>query len=137
MHASAFPSSRDYADPIARAFATPGGHLAIGWGGPTLYYGDGWMSGCLVDQIKAEAIAAGLPVIDSRAMAFDDVWRLAVRGPMVAVNRPPCPPPGHALAYAPLAAVGEAYRAAGAEVFNLDPSVVAAASRGRGRRGSP
>jgi hypothetical protein len=29
-------------------------------------------------------LAAGLPVIDSRLVAFEDVVRLAVRGPMAA-----------------------------------------------------
>jgi hypothetical protein len=38
---------------------------------------------------------------------------------MVAVGEPPSRPPYHAFAYAPLAVVLEAYRAAGAEVFNV------------------
>jgi hypothetical protein len=68
-------------------------------------------------------IAAGLPVIDSRVVAFEDVVRLAVRGPMVAVGEEASPPPYHALSFAPLGVVAQAYRAAGAEVFNLrDPA---------------
>ena len=109
---------------IARALATEGGHLSIGRGGATLYFERGWLSGCHEERLKAEAIAAGLPVIDSRSVPFDRMWDLAVRGPMVAVGEPPSSPPYHALAYAPLAVVLEAYRAAGAEVFNV-PAVPA------------
>jgi hypothetical protein len=39
---------------------------------------------------------------------------------MIAVGEPPSPPPYHALSYAPLDIVAAAYRAAGAEVWNLD-----------------
>lgn len=117
------PTSRvraDHSTYIARAVATSGGHLAIGRGGATLYFDQGWLSGCVPDEIKAEAIAAGLPVIDSLAVPFDTVWRLAVNGPMVAVGRAPDDPPWHALSHAPLAIVAAAYRDAGAEVLNLD-----------------
>ncbi|MGH2891089.1 MAG: hypothetical protein ACRDNJ_15835, partial [Solirubrobacteraceae bacterium] len=38
------------------------------------------------DQIKTECAAAGLPVIDSRIVPFDVVWRLAVPGPMIVRN---------------------------------------------------
>jgi hypothetical protein len=116
---SASSPTREYEEYIARALATEGGHLSIGHGGATLYFERGWLSGCHEERIKAEAIAAGLPVIDSRSVPFDRVWDLAVRGPMVAVGEPPSSPPYHALAYAPLAVVLEAYRAAGAEVFNV------------------
>jgi len=121
--------SGDYADFITRALATPGGHLAIGRGGATLYYDRGWLSGCIPDQIKAEAIAAGLPVIDSRELSFELVWDLAVRGPMVAVGELASEPPYHALSYAPLAVIADVYRAAGAEVFNLDPAGACAIGR--------
>ena len=121
MHGSASERGREYAEDIAKALATEGGHLAIGRGGTTLYYERGWLSGCHPEQVKAEAIAAGLPVIDSRNVPFDAVWELAVRGPMVAVGQPASPPPYGALSYAPLAVVAEAYRAAGAEVFNVRP----------------
>jgi len=60
-------------------------------------------------------------VIDSRSVPFKVVYDLAVRGPMIAVGRAPDPEPCGALSYAPLAVVAEAYRAAGAEVLNLDP----------------
>jgi len=64
-------------------------------------------------------MAAGLPVIDSRMVAFEDVMRLAVRRPMAAVGEEASPPPDHALSHAPLAVLASAYRAAGAEVFNV------------------
>ena len=121
MHGSESERYREYAEDIAKALATEGGHLAIGRGGATLYYERGWLSGCHPDQVKAEAIAAGLPVIDSRNVVFEVVWELAVRGPMIAVGQPASPPPYGALSYAPLAVVAEAYRAAGAEVFNVRP----------------
>jgi hypothetical protein len=55
-------------------------------------------------------------------VAFEDVVRLAVRGPMVAVGEEASPPPYHALSFAPLCVVTQAYRAAGAEVFNIPGS---------------
>ncbi len=111
-----------YAGYIAQALATPGGHLDIGRGGATLHFGDGWLSGCLPDQIKTEAIAAGLPVIDSRDLAIEHVCGLVLGGPMVAVNRVPDAQPWTALSFAPLVVVADAYRAVGAEVRNLEPS---------------
>jgi hypothetical protein len=60
-----------------------------------------------------------LPVIDNRSVLFEDVVRLAVHEPMVAVGEKASPPPHHALSYAPLNVIAEAYRAAGAEVFNI------------------
>ncbi len=71
MHASAFTALRNYAE---CALATEGGHLAIGQGGATLYFDRGWLSGCIPDAIKAEAVDAGLPVIDSRGLPFEAVW---------------------------------------------------------------
>ena len=62
------------------------------------------ISGYDCEQVKACCIAAGLPVIDSRLVAFEDVVRLAVRGPMAAVGEEASPPP---------------YHAAGAEVFKI------------------
>lgn len=118
-----FQARTDHSDTIARALATPGGHLAIGRGGATLYFDQGWLSGCVPDDIKAEAIAAGLPVIDSLNVPFDVVWRLAVNGPMVAVGREPDAPPWNSLSHAPLKVVARAYRDVGAEVLNLDLSV--------------
>src|SRR3954466_5989275 len=65
------------------------------------------------------AVAAGLPVIDSRMVPFERAAKLAVSGPLVAVNEPPSPRPWHGLSYAPLQAVAAAYRKAGAEVCNI------------------
>jgi hypothetical protein len=120
MRKSDNPTSRDYDDYIASALGTEGGHLSIGRGGFTLYYAHGArLSGYGCEQVKACCIAAGLPVIDSRMVAFEDVARLAVCGPMAAVGEEASPPPYHALSFAPLCLLANAYRAAGAEVFNI------------------
>jgi hypothetical protein len=117
------PTPKDYDEFVASALCTEGGHLSIGRGGYTLSYARGArLSGYDCEQVKACCIAAGLPVIDSRMVAFEDVVRLAVRGPMAAVGEEASPPPYHALAYAPLAVFANAYRAAGAEVFNIPVS---------------
>jgi hypothetical protein len=127
MRKSDDPALRDYDDYIASALRTEGGHLSIGRGGFILFYAGGArLSGYDCDQVKVFCIAAGLPVIDSRMVPFEEVVRLAVRGPMVAVGESPSPQPYHALSYAPLAAVASAYRAAGAEVFNIGEPVTAA-----------
>jgi hypothetical protein len=98
MPKSGNPISRDYDEYIATALRTDGGHLSIGRGGFTLYYARGArLSGYDCEQVKAWCIAAGLPVIDSRMIAFEDVLRLAVRGPMAAVGEEASPPPYHAL----------------------------------------
>ena len=120
MRKSDNPTSRDYDDYVASALGTEGGHLSIGRAGFTLYYAHGArLSGYDCEQVKVCCIAAGLPVIDSRLVAFEDVVRLAVRGPMAAVGEEASPPPHHALSYAPLSLLANAYRAAGAEVFNI------------------
>ena len=127
MRKSDDPALRDYDDYIASALRTEGGHLSIGRGGFTLYYAGGArLSGYDCESIKACCIAAGLPVIDSRMVAFEEVVRLAVCGPMAAVGEDPSPAPYHALSYAPLAVLANAYRAAGAEVFNIGGPVAAA-----------
>jgi len=108
----------DYGDAIARALATRGGHLFIGRGGFSLHYENGWPSGYDCETVKAAAIAAGLPVIDSRNVDLGKVAELANRGPMVAVGRPADPLPWDPLSYAPLVAVAEAYAHAGADVRN-------------------
>jgi hypothetical protein len=114
------PAQRDYDEYIASTLRTEGGHLSIGRGGFTLYYARGaTLSGYDCESIKACCIAAGVPVIDCRMVAFENVVRLAVRGPMAAVGEEPSLPPYHAFSYAPLAALAIAYRAAGAEVFNI------------------
>jgi hypothetical protein len=107
---------------IERALAVRGGHLSIGRGGYCLYYDEGCtLSGYDCDEIKRVCIARGLPVIDSRMVAFAKVYDLAVCGPMIAVGREANPLPWRALSYAPLHVVAAAYRDAGAEVFNLPP----------------
>ncbi len=122
-----------YGDYISSALRTEGGHLSMGRGGFTLYYSRGArLSGYDCETIKACCIAAGLPVIDSRMVALEDVVCLAVRGPMVAVGEEVSPPPYHALSFAPLCVVAQAYRAAGAEVFNV-PVPAAPGRRVRGR----
>jgi hypothetical protein len=109
-----------YGDYVTNALRTEGGHLSIARGGFTLHFGRGArLSGYDCESFKACCIGAGLPVIDSRMVAFEDVVRLAVRGPMVAVGEEASPPPYHALSFAPLCVVAQAYRAAGAEVFNI------------------
>jgi hypothetical protein len=117
-------AQRHYGEYIASALRTEGGHLSIGRGGFSLYYAAGaHLSGYDCEPVKACCIAAGLPVIDSRMVPFEDVVRLAVRGPMVAVGERASPRPYHALSYAPLVEVASAYRAAGAEVYNIgDPA---------------
>lgn len=119
MNGLSTKNRRTHAAEIARALATEGGHLLVGRGGATLHFDNCRLSGCVEDEIKAECIEAGLPVIDSRTAPFEAVCRLAVGGPMIAVNEPPCPEPWNSLSYAPLAVVAERYRRAGAEVFNV------------------
>ena len=105
---------------IGRALRTEGGHLSIGRGGFALHFDRGCtLSGYDCDAMKTACILRGLPVIDSREVPFDAVFRLAVCGPMIAIGEPASQPPWHALAYAPLPVVADAYRAAGADVANL------------------
>jgi hypothetical protein len=111
--------TENYGETIAKALATEGGHLFTGRGGFSLHYESGWLSGYDCETVKAAAVAAGLPVIDSRMIDFGKVADLALRGPMIAVGKPADPPPWRALSYAPLAVVAEAYARAGAEVWNV------------------
>jgi hypothetical protein len=130
MRRSEDPTLRDYGAYVASALRTEGGHLSIGRGGFTLYYARGaHLSGYDCDEAKACCIAAGLPVIDSRMVAFEDVARLAIRGPMAAVGEEASLPPYHALAYAPLAVIAQSYAAAGAAVFNIPQSAAPAAAK--------
>ena len=111
---------RDGADAIQRTLAVEGGHLFVGPGGYTLHYGQGSsQSGYDNPGMKARCVSAGVPVIDARAVPCGVAFGLASAGPMIAVGRPPGKPPYGPLDYAPLAAVADAYRAAGAEVLNL------------------
>jgi hypothetical protein len=116
----ASPARRDHSEDIAHALVTQGGYLSIGRYGFTLHFGAGIMlSGYDCDGIKAECIAAGLPIIDSREAPFEKLVRMVLRGPIVAVGRAPDPEPYHALSFAPLAYVAELYRSIGADVRNL------------------
>jgi hypothetical protein len=108
-----------YGADVARALRTPGGHLSIGRGGFILHYEHARLSGYDCDVIKEVAVAAGLPVIDSRLIPFELAAKLAVSGPMIAVNEPAATRPWHGLSDAPLEAVAAAYRKAGAEVINV------------------
>ncbi len=92
----------NYDETIARTLATEGGHLFIGRGGFSLHYECGWLSGDDCEPVKDAAIAARLPVIDSRKIDFAKVAELALGGPMIAVGKPADPPPWNALSYAPL-----------------------------------
>lgn len=113
-------SLTDYSADIAVALATPGGHLSIGRGGFTLHYSNGSMlTGYACEALKTQCIASGLPVIDSRCVAFDVVVQLTLGCPLVAVGREPEPAPWHGLAYATLHAVAIRYAAVGAEIWNI------------------
>ncbi len=118
-------SATGYADDIAAALATRGGHLFVSSGGAILYKQDWKLSCCNIAILKPACIAAGLPVIDSRCI--DDkpgLWLLAVDVPMVAVGRDASPTPWKgAVSYAQLEYVAGLYRAAGAEVHNLPEAV--------------
>src|SRR6202166_5243007 len=114
------PAQRNYDEYIASTLRTEGGHLSIGRGGFTLYYARGaTLSGYDCESIKACCIAAGVPVIDSRIVAFEDVVRLAVRGPMAAVGEEPSPPPYPAFSSPPLVVLAGAYRGAGGAGFYI------------------
>ncbi len=105
---------------IGRALQTEGGHLSIGCGGFALHFDRGaTLSGYDCDPIKVTCIARGLPVIGSRKVAFDAVFQLSVRGPLIAVGYTPDLAPRHVFTGAPLQVMAESYRAAGAEVFSL------------------
>ena len=77
-----------YDEYLARALATPGGHLSIGRGGFSVHYDSGHLSGYDCETVEAAAIAAGLPVIDSRMVPFEIAAKLAINGPMIAINHP-------------------------------------------------
>jgi hypothetical protein len=55
MHNPASQSPRTYKDHIARALATPDGHLAIGRGGATLYFGNGRLSSWMKSRSRPNA----------------------------------------------------------------------------------
>ncbi len=89
-------------DLVGRALRTEGGHLSIGPAGFSLHYDRGCtLSGYDCERMKALCIARGLPVIDSRDVPFEAVWKLAVSGPMIAVDHAADEFPWHALSDAP------------------------------------
>ena len=116
-------------------FVPKAADLSIGRGGFILHYTRGArLNGYDCKSIKAYSIAAGLPVIDSRMVAFEDVVRLAVRGRMAAVGEGAAPRPS----YVPLTVLANAYPAAGAEVFQRPrPRSACGAGRVRGGPVSP
>ena len=63
-------AQRHYDEYIASALRTEGGHLSIGRGFTLYYAGGARLSDYDCERVKACCIAAGLPVIDSRLMAF-------------------------------------------------------------------
>ena len=137
--------SRDgayYREIVAKARATPGGHLAVGPAGCTLHWVEpettipvpledgrpgydlrtrtaGRLSGADPAILKTLCLHAGVPVLDCSAASPEVAWALVARGPMVAVGGEPDPPPSHALSHAPLAHVAALYRAADAEALTI------------------
>lgn len=120
MDAYAQAQATTQAGYVRQALAVEGGHLFIGHNGAILYFAPGArVSGFPCEAIKAACLAAGLPVIDCRAVPFRQLYAVVVEGPMTAVGKPPDPRPWHSLSDAPLAHVAGLYHAAGAEVFNM------------------
>ena len=105
---------------VRQALAVEGGHLFLGPNGAVLHFAPGARaSGFPCEAIKAACLAAGLPVIDCRAVSFRPLYAVVVEGPMVAVGKPPDPQPWHSLSDAPLAHVAALYHAAGGAVSNV------------------
>jgi len=115
---------QDYGQYITSALQTEGGHLSIGRGGFILWFGrgarlsgyDASISRRTASRLARRSSTAGWsPSKISCASLSVDRWRRSVRR---RARRP-----YHALSFAPLCVVAQAYRAAGAEVFNLsDPA---------------
>ncbi len=111
---------RDDAEAIRRALMVEGGHLFVHAGGYTRSYdGGGCVCGYAIEPTKAACVSAGLPVIDTRALSFDEAVWLAIDTPIIAVGVPPDPEPWRSLSSAPLRHVAARYRAAGADVLNM------------------
>ena len=141
---------------VRQALAVEGGHLFLGPNGAVLHFAPGARaSGFPCEAIKAACLAAGLPVIDCRAVPFRPLYAVVVEGPTVAVGKAPDPRPWHSLSdasaasrkcsafrcaaradaahlagFGELAHVAAFYHAAGAELLNVpgvsDPSAGAA-----------
>ncbi len=120
MDAHAQAQATTQAGTVRQALAVEGGHLFISHNGAVLHFAPGArVSGFPCGAIKAACLAAGLPVIDSRAVPFQRLYAVVAEGPMTAVGKPPGPQPWHSLSDAPLAHVARLYHAAGADVFNV------------------
>ena len=114
---------------VRQALTVEGGHLFLGPNGAVLHFAPGARaSGFPCEAIKAACLAAGLPVIDCRAVPFRPLYAVVVEGPTVAVGKPPDPGPWHSLSdasaanaarFGELAHVAALYHAAGAEVSNV------------------
>ena len=105
---------------IAQALAVEGGHLFIGHNGNIVHYACGAkLHGYDNDGMKVACVAAGLPVIDARQVAFTDLWRIVVSEPEAAVGTPEELRSRHWVSHASLTAVAGLYHAVGAEVLNL------------------
>ena len=112
---------------IARALATAGGHLSIGRGGFTLHYENARIEGYDCDTVKAAAIRAGLPVIDSRSVPFTLVAKTSCgQGTDDRGGRRPAevrrPWHGAFLRAARGRSRGDIARKVGADVFNIPKS---------------
>ena len=80
MTGSAFTPHADY---IAQALATEGGHLNVGRYGATLHFGGDCRLHIHTNEIKAECVGAGVPVIDSRPVPIEVLADLVMRSPEV------------------------------------------------------
>lgn len=120
MDAHAQAQATTQASYVRQALAVEGGHLFFGPNGAVLHFAPGARArGFPYEAIKAACLAAGLPVIDCRAVPFRPLYAVVVEGPMVAVGKPPDPRPWHSLSDVPLAHVAALYHAAGAAVSNV------------------
>lgn len=114
------PGPTTTTDCLTQALAVEGGHLFIGGGGWFLHYAEGaTLRGYDLTAMKARCAEAGLPVIDILYGEHRLAIPLPSMPPMVAVGRPPDPPPWCSSSCASLQHVADFYRAAGAEVINL------------------
>jgi hypothetical protein len=113
------PSEIDHTKLIQQALSVAGGHLFIGRGGYSLHYADGSkLSGYDSLSIKAKCLAAGLTIIDSTTAELNMVYSV-LRGPtVVAVGSAPDAEPYNSLSKIPLDFVVNAWRSAGAKIYN-------------------
>ena len=111
---------------IRQALAFEDGHLFIGKAGSVLCFRHGArLAGYDVEAAKAACIAAGLPVIDIRALDLETAIRVRNNEPRSDPGERPDARPFYGWAYGPLRTVAALYHAAGAEVANM-PDVTSA-----------